>query len=75
MTLFGPDADGWEDWAEAILGGVEHDTELGKELARDAIKVTKGEMSEAEFHEKHHESMLEEFGVDDRPTKPEGFEE
>ena len=75
MTLFGPEADGWEEWADDILGEVEHDTELGKELARDAIKVTKGEMSEEEFHEKHHEDMMAEFGVDDRPTKPDGFDE
>ncbi|MFB6266558.1 MAG: 4Fe-4S ferredoxin N-terminal domain-containing protein [Halodesulfurarchaeum sp.] len=70
MTLFGPDADGWEEWAESVLAETEHDTELGKELARDAIKVTKGELSEEEFHERHHEDVLAEFGVDDRPTKP-----
>lgn len=39
-------------------------------MARDAIRVTMGELSEAEFHEKYHEEVLEEFGVDDRPTAP-----
>lgn len=62
----------WEATAEAILDGSAHDTELGKRMGRDAIRVSTGEMSEAEFHAKYHEAVLEEFGVDDRPTGPEG---
>lgn len=40
-------------------------------MARDALRVTRGELSEAAFHERYHEAVLEEFGVDDRPTAPE----
>lgn len=60
----------WEQRAEEILSQVEHDTELGKELARDARRLVAGEITEREFHEKHHDDVLEEFGMDDRPTDP-----
>ena len=43
-------------------------------MARDAIRVSNGELTDAEFHERYHEAVLEEFGEDQRPTKPEGFE-
>ncbi|MDG5776994.1 4Fe-4S ferredoxin N-terminal domain-containing protein [Haloarculaceae archaeon H-GB2-1] len=65
----------WDAEADAILDGVEYDADLGKRMARDAIRVSNGEMTDAEFHEKYHEEVLEEFGQDDRPTKPEGFED
>jgi molybdopterin-containing oxidoreductase family iron-sulfur binding subunit len=60
----------WDRRAERILADSEYDTELGKRMARDALRVTKGELSEAAFHEKYHEDVLEEFGVDERPTRP-----
>lgn len=44
-------------------------------MARDAIRVTRGELSEAAFHERYHEDVLEEFGVDERPTAPEADDE
>ena len=56
----------WERAARAHLSQSDHDTDLGVQLSKDAQKVVKGEMSEAEFHEKHHEAMIEEFGADNR---------
>lgn len=67
------DDDGFDEWAEDRLGDVEYDTELGKEMGKDAIRLARGEISEEAFHEKYHEDVLAEFDVDDRPTKPEGF--
>jgi hypothetical protein len=43
------------------------DEELGRQMARDARRVSDGELSEAAFHEKYHEAVVEEFGRDDRP--------
>ncbi len=43
------------------------DEELGRRMARDAKRVSDGELSEAAFHEKYHEAVVEEFGRDDRP--------
>ncbi|AUX10368.1 anaerobic dehydrogenase iron-sulfur-binding subunit [Halalkaliarchaeum desulfuricum] len=60
-----------EERAREILADVEYDTELGIELARDSRRLAAGEMSDREFHEKYNEAILEEFGVDDRPTDPE----
>jgi len=38
----------------------------GVEMAKDAQRVAAGELSEAEFQERYHELVLEEFGEDDR---------
>ncbi|WP_281195080.1 4Fe-4S ferredoxin N-terminal domain-containing protein [Halorubrum sp. F4] len=65
----------FDGWAEERLGDVEYDTELGKEMGRDAVRLARGELTEEEFHEKYHEQVKDEFGVDDRPTKPEGFDD
>lgn len=66
-----PDIDSEEfaDWSEERLADVEYDTELSKEMGRDAIRVARGELSEETFQEKYHDRVVEEFGVDDRPTK------
>jgi hypothetical protein len=61
----------FDGWAQERLADVEYDTELGKEMGRDAIRLARGELTQEEFHEKYHEEVLEEFGVDDRPTTPE----
>ncbi|MFP9192879.1 4Fe-4S ferredoxin N-terminal domain-containing protein [Natronosalvus vescus] len=60
--------DDWEARAEAKLETVEFDTNLGIEISRDAMALARGEMTEAAFHEKHHEAVFEEFGIDLRPT-------
>ena len=69
------DDEDWEQSVEEILDDSAHSTELGKQMGRDAVRVSIGEMSETDFHEKYHDAVLEEFGVDDRPTKPEGYDE
>ncbi|WP_226482987.1 4Fe-4S ferredoxin N-terminal domain-containing protein [Natrinema amylolyticum] len=66
---FHPLGEEWEDELETMLDDTEYDSDLGMEMAQDAMRVTKGELSEAEFHEKHHEDVMEEFGEDERPTK------
>lgn len=43
------------------------DEELGRRMARDAQRVSDGELSEVAFYEKYHEDVVEEFGQDDRP--------
>ncbi len=63
--------DEFDEWADGRLADVEYDTELGKEMGRDAIRLARGEISEEAFHEKYHDAVLDEFGVDERPTKPE----
>ena len=65
----------WEAEARDILDGVDHDTDLGMRMARDAIRVSNGELTDAEFHEKYHEEVIAEFGEDSRPTEPEGFDD
>ena len=57
----------WEADAEERLALTEYDTDLGKELARDAQRMAAGDLSESEFYEKYHEEVVEEFGRDDRP--------
>ncbi|MEF8824996.1 MAG: 4Fe-4S ferredoxin N-terminal domain-containing protein [Halapricum sp.] len=61
----------FDAWAEDRLGDVEYDTELGKEMGKDAIRLARGEISEEAFHEKYHEDVKAEFGLDERPTKQE----
>lgn len=48
----------------------EFDQELGERMGRDAQRLVDGELSEAEFYEKYHDAVVEEFGVDDRPVSP-----
>ena len=67
------DDDEFDEWAEDRLADVEEDTGLGTEMGKDAIRLARGELSQEEFHEKYHERVKAEFGLDDRPTEPEGF--
>ena len=66
---FHPLGEAWEAHLEAVLEESDFDAELGMALARDAQRVTKGELSEAVFHDRYHEAVEDEFGVDDRPTE------
>ncbi|ELY53713.1 4Fe-4S ferredoxin N-terminal domain-containing protein [Natronococcus jeotgali] len=66
---FHPLGEEWENDLEGMLDDTEYDTDLGMEMAEDAMRVTRGELSEAEFHEKYHDDVMEEFGEDQRPTK------
>ena len=60
----------WECEARDQLDDVEFDTELGVELARDAMQLARDEITESTFHERHHAAILEEFGIDERKTEP-----
>lgn len=60
---------GWEQDARQRLAEVPYDTELGIEMARDAQRVSNGELSEQEFYEKYHEQVVAEFGTDKRPPE------
>ncbi|OIB57954.1 4Fe-4S ferredoxin N-terminal domain-containing protein [Natrialba sp. SSL1] len=71
---FHPLGQEWENELETMLDDTEYDSDLGMQMAEDAMRVTKGELSEADFHEKYHDDVMEEFGVDDRPTE-EAYEE
>ncbi|MDG5818885.1 4Fe-4S ferredoxin N-terminal domain-containing protein [Natronococcus sp. A-GB7] len=66
---FHPLGEEWENDLEGMLDDTEYDTDLGMAMAEDAMRVTRGELSEADFHEKYHEEVLEEFGEDNRPTQ------
>lgn len=60
--------DEWETQARETLSDVDYDTDLGVEIARDANRVSNGELSTEEFNEKYRERLVEEFGIDARPT-------
>jgi Fe-S-cluster-containing dehydrogenase component len=64
----------YESEMREMLDDTEYDTELGMQMAEDSMRLIQGEISEAEFHEKYNEAVIEEFDVDDRPTV-EAFEE
>ncbi len=72
MSEHGPppdiSSDEWEKWADSVLEETEFDTELGKQIGKDARRVTAGELSPEEFQERYHEDLLEEFDTDERPT-------
>ena len=48
----------------------EFDQDLGERMGRDAQRLVDGELSEAEFYEKYHDAVVEEFGEDNRPVSP-----
>ena len=64
----------YENEMREMLDETEYDTDLGMRMAEDSMRLIQGEISEAEFHEKYNEAVIEEFDVDDRPTV-EAFEE
>lgn len=65
-----PDIDDeFDEWAERRLADVEYDTTLGTEMGRDAIRLARGERSEAAFNETYHERVTAEFGADEQPTR------
>ncbi|WP_103029238.1 4Fe-4S ferredoxin N-terminal domain-containing protein [Salinibacter altiplanensis] len=51
------DDEGFDEWAEERLSDVSYDTELGKQMGRDAIRLARGEMSKEAFNEKYHEAL------------------
>ena len=65
--VFHPMGEEWQDELEESLEETEYDTELGMEMARDAQRLVAGELTEAEFYDRYHDAVVEEFGEDDRP--------
>ncbi|AXR77985.1 4Fe-4S ferredoxin N-terminal domain-containing protein [Natrarchaeobaculum sulfurireducens] len=59
-----------ENYRELLEAG-DYDADLGMEMARDAMRLTRGELSEAEFYDRYHKAVLEEFGEDERPVAEE----
>lgn len=67
-----PGSAAWDEWADRILETTEFDTDLGKDLARAAFEVAAGRLDPTEFHDRYHDAVVDEFGLDYRPTDPEG---
>ena len=62
-----PESTDWEDRIAAILQGDDADEEvvkLGQEMARDALRVSKGELSDEEFNAKYEQKVRQIFGED-----------
>ena len=66
-TGFHPMGEGWEEEMREMLDDTEYDTDLGMEMARDAMRLVAGEIEEEEFYDQYHDDILEEFGEDERP--------
>ena len=64
----GPGDPDWEAWADAVLEGTDFDPELGKAMARDAVRVNEGDLARSTFYDRYHEVVQDEFGVDRRPA-------
>jgi hypothetical protein len=58
-----PDRDDWEDRVAELLRGDDVDTDLGRRMARDAIRVSRGELSDKEFQERYSDEVQEIFGT------------
>jgi molybdopterin-containing oxidoreductase family iron-sulfur binding subunit len=50
------------------------DQDLGRRMGEDAQRLADGELTEAEFYEKYHDAIVEEFGEDKRPVSSESDE-
>ncbi|MCC7365027.1 MAG: 4Fe-4S dicluster domain-containing protein [Dehalococcoidia bacterium] len=59
----------WEKRARQALDVAGWNSELAVQAARDALAVVSGKLSEDEFHARHREAYLREFGVDLRPKE------
>lgn len=59
----------WEKRARQSLDVAGWNAELAIQAARDALAVVGGTMSEDEFHARHRDAYLREFGVDLRPRE------
>lgn len=62
-----PESADWEDRIAAILDGDntnEEVVELGREMACDALRVSKGELSDEEFNAKYEQKVRRVFGDD-----------
>ncbi len=58
----------WETWAEEVLTDSPYDAELGREMAKDARRLSTGDIDPETFWNRHHEAVVQTFGEDDRPV-------
>lgn len=73
-----PEGTDWEDRIEAILDGDDQEPEvvaLGQEMARDALRVSKGELSDDAFNAKYRRKVRAVFGDDAAEFGPEATKE
>jgi molybdopterin-containing oxidoreductase family iron-sulfur binding subunit len=56
--------------SDIVDSEADYDEQLGRKMGEAARQVQAGEMTEAEFYDRFHDAVLEEFGVDDRPVEP-----
>ncbi|WP_254769199.1 4Fe-4S ferredoxin N-terminal domain-containing protein [Salinilacihabitans rarus] len=47
----------------------EYDQDLGRRIGRDAVRVWRGELSEAEFYRRYDEALRATFGDEYRPPE------
>ncbi|QFU81110.1 4Fe-4S ferredoxin N-terminal domain-containing protein [Natronorubrum aibiense] len=66
---FHPLGEAWQENLEDALEDTEYDAKLGLEMAKDAMRVTEGELSEEAFYDRYHEDVMAEFGEDERPVE------
>lgn len=62
-----PSNDDWEERVAEILRGDRVDTDLGRRMARDALRVSRGELSDAEFNDRYRDEVMAVFGTSDWP--------
>lgn len=66
-----PEGEDWEDRVGDLLRGDDVDTDLGRRMARDAIRVARGELSDEEFNERYRDEVERVFATTDWPTDAE----
>ncbi|MDZ5811592.1 4Fe-4S ferredoxin N-terminal domain-containing protein [Halorubrum sp. AD140] len=55
-----------EERYRRLLDETGYDADLGLEMARDAQRVSAGDLSEVAFYERYHDRIVEEFATDER---------
>ncbi|HXH23447.1 MAG TPA: 4Fe-4S ferredoxin N-terminal domain-containing protein [Dehalococcoidia bacterium] len=58
----------WEAEARRTVAEVGFDPGLAVRVARDALRVARGDLSPAQFHETYHAAYMRAFGMDLRPS-------
>jgi molybdopterin-containing oxidoreductase family iron-sulfur binding subunit len=56
--------------SDIVDSEAEYDDELGRKMGEAARQVQAGEMTEAEFYDRFHDAVMDEFGFDNRPLEP-----
>jgi Fe-S-cluster-containing dehydrogenase component len=67
-AIFGSD---WEAEARKTMEPTGWDPDLAVRVARDALRLVSGEISEQDFRDRYHQDYLRTFGLDNRPADSE----